>query len=278
MVDHESRSSGKTPTSRVRKTGPTKYCGVISALIKEPEKANRSKGDYFCIICDSSFTRREGVNYHFPSCVEKHGNPEGHRWNDHASCSTGTTTEEAPAAEKRRITINVSSAKPSGTQRVAQPRAPPSSDSVAQVPRVTRSRQIQTNAQHQTSSQPVIQLVQSVQSAPPSQPISTIQITQRPIRKPRSLKTAKGSQLSVAKPRPRNQKYQIDYGLRPLYNIDDIFHDLVLRALEIPEMAEALERLFELWFHVGTMCSGTESPILALNKIDNGKHRFRPLI
>ena len=35
-------------------------------------------------------------------------------------------------------------------------------------------------------------------------------------------------------------------------------------------MAEALERLFEVWFHVGTMCSGTERPLLALNKAKRG--------
>lgn len=76
----------KVKNSRVRKSGKTKYCGVTSERIRTPEKAARTKGDYFCIICGSSFTRAESINYHFPGCVERYGNPDGNHWNDHHSC------------------------------------------------------------------------------------------------------------------------------------------------------------------------------------------------
>ncbi len=58
---------------------------------KTPEKATRSKRDYLCIICGSRFTRAASVNYHFPRCVEKYGNPRGNRWNDHHSCGGRST-------------------------------------------------------------------------------------------------------------------------------------------------------------------------------------------
>lgn len=80
-----------------RISGKTEYCGVSSERIMTPKKAPRLKGDFFCIICDSSFTRRESVKYHFPSCVRKHGNPLGNSWNDHGSCKNQGELDEAPA-------------------------------------------------------------------------------------------------------------------------------------------------------------------------------------
>ncbi|CAD6591227.1 MAG: hypothetical protein ASARMPRED_005271 [Alectoria sarmentosa] len=85
--------SGKTRKTRVRKSGKTKYCGIVSKRIKTPNKAARTKGDFFCIICGSRFTRAESVNYHFPRCVEEHGNPHGNHWNDHPSCAHQGTHE-----------------------------------------------------------------------------------------------------------------------------------------------------------------------------------------
>ena len=75
----------------------------------EPEKAKKSGGDFVCPICESRFTRKEGVNYHFPSCVEKYGNPEGKRWNEHPSCSGKDEANKAPASKKRRVEIVTSS-------------------------------------------------------------------------------------------------------------------------------------------------------------------------
>ncbi|KAF6227596.1 hypothetical protein HO173_012125 [Letharia columbiana] len=86
---------GKARRSRVRKSGDTEYCGIPSERIRTPEPAARSTGDYFCIICRSRFTRAEGVNYHFGSCVRRFGNPYGNRWNDHPSCAPkGTRTND----------------------------------------------------------------------------------------------------------------------------------------------------------------------------------------
>ena len=65
----------------------TEYCGKVSPRIKTPRKAARNNGDYVCIICQSRFTRFATVNFHFPGCVEKYGNPNGNHWNDHPSCA-----------------------------------------------------------------------------------------------------------------------------------------------------------------------------------------------
>ena len=81
-------SPGKAKGGRVRKVGTTEYCGVFSERIKTPKPAARSKGDFQCIICGSRFTRAEGVNYHFPGCVARYGNPEARRWDDHPSCAS----------------------------------------------------------------------------------------------------------------------------------------------------------------------------------------------
>lgn len=90
------KKSGKARNSRLRKVGKTRYCGLVSERIKTPKTATRSKGDYLCIICGSRFTRAESVNYHFPACVEKYGNPQGNHWNDHPSCaSRGTRRSDA---------------------------------------------------------------------------------------------------------------------------------------------------------------------------------------
>lgn len=274
MVDQESKDSDKPRTTRVRKTGDTKYCGLIVPFKREPEKAKRTKGDYFCPICESSFTRREGVNYHFPSCVEKHGNPEGRRWNDHPSCSTGQAADEAPVAKKLRLETPTSgSANPSDNDRVAQSRALPLSGVVSRAPRVTRSHRKRRTVRPQSSSEQQIQPVQSTQPLQPVQAVQAVQPTKTKS-EPRT-RTKKASQKPV---NPRRGKYQIDLSLRPFSNIDDIFNDMMSRALKIPAIAEAIQDLLGKWFHVATMCSGTESPLLALDRMNNGERRLRPLL
>ena len=74
----------------------------------EPEKAKRSGGDFVCPICESQFTRKEGVNYHFPSCVEKYGNPLGKSWNEHPSCSGKDEAKKAPASKEDKRTSTTS--------------------------------------------------------------------------------------------------------------------------------------------------------------------------
>lgn len=81
----------KSRSSRMRISGPTKYCGIPSPRLKEPQPAARGKGGYYCLICRSRFTRAQGVNFHFARCVEKYGNPDGHRWNDDPSCKRKDT-------------------------------------------------------------------------------------------------------------------------------------------------------------------------------------------
>lgn len=45
------------------------------------KKGNERKG-HPCIICDRKFVRKHHVRAHFPTCVERNGNPAGARWDD----------------------------------------------------------------------------------------------------------------------------------------------------------------------------------------------------
>ena len=98
----------EVPTSKKTKrtSGKTEYCGVSSERIRTPKKAPRNKGDFFCIICDSSFTRRASVNYHFPRCVRKYGNPLGNSWDDHGSCKNEEELDEAAANYNPRTIVS----------------------------------------------------------------------------------------------------------------------------------------------------------------------------
>jgi len=54
--------------------------------------------------------------------------------------------------------------------------------------------------------------------------------------------------------------------LPPMYKLQDIFNDIATKALNLSDQT------FRLWLEgkiikIGTMCSGTESPILALEEI-----------
>ncbi|KAL6720088.1 hypothetical protein ACLMJK_002009 [Lecanora helva] len=40
------------------------------------------RNDLQCPICESRFSRKDNVEYHFPTCVNHHGNPLGARWDD----------------------------------------------------------------------------------------------------------------------------------------------------------------------------------------------------
>ena len=105
---------------------------------------------FVCPICDSSFTCAEGVNYHFPGCVEKYGNPQGHSWSDHPSCSSKTAAKEGPASKKRRTeTPSI----PSDSNEVARVQTPSLPNILPTEPRVTRSRQAQMTAGIQVTSQ-----------------------------------------------------------------------------------------------------------------------------
>lgn len=64
------------------------------------------------------------------------------------------------------------------------------------------------------------------------------------------------------------RRFHIDEDSPPLSNLNDIYADLVRRGLELG-LEEFLASLGNGTFVVATMCSGTESPILALQMIDD---------
>jgi len=66
----------------------------------------------------------------------------------------------------------------------------------------------------------------------------------------------------------------IDLSLPPLSNIQDCMFDMTARAVNLG-LCEALQNLGERPIRVATMCSGTESPLLALDEISKGQSHQR---
>lgn len=64
------------------------------------------------------------------------------------------------------------------------------------------------------------------------------------------------------------QKY-LDESLPPMDSLEDIFQDLTDKALRLG-LADVLQRLGDRPLRVATVCSGTESPLLALEMITKG--------
>lgn len=60
----------------------------------------------------------------------------------------------------------------------------------------------------------------------------------------------------------------LDTGLPPLSSIDDIFKDITTKALDIG-LREILQQTNRQPLRVATMCSGTESPVLALDMVQD---------
>ena len=277
MSKHDSKPSGTARSTRVRKTGPTKYCGVITPFIMNPEKAKRNNGDFECPICESKFTRKEGVNYHFPSCVEKHGNPEGKRWNEHPSCSGKDEAKKAPASKKQ--TIEIVTSRPSAH---ARPQALPRPIIAPTGTRKPRTRQLAMTTQKQSpSSQAVIPTrPQTTRSKPTLKAQTETQVATSKT----STKKASGAAKKTPKAGPKSgragprRKFQIDMTLPPLSDLNEIFHDLVSRAWTELPMPGAMEDLSGKEVHVATMCSGTESPLLAMYRMQDGKYPSRPLV
>lgn len=70
------------------------------------------------------------------------------------------------------------------------------------------------------------------------------------------------------------QSLYFDFSLPPLYRLEDIFKDITERALSIgPDFEFVLRFSLNRPFRVATMCSGTESPLFALNMVKKGKYR-----
>jgi hypothetical protein len=62
----------------------------------------------------------------------------------------------------------------------------------------------------------------------------------------------------------------INEKLKPCLNLVDMFADMTRKALE-NGFADVLKMSQERCLKVATMCSGTESPVMALQMIANGK-------
>ena len=223
-------------TTRTRRVGRTKYCGVFRDRVEEPKKANRTEGKFHCIICGSRFTRVEGVNYHFPKCVRRHGNPNANNWYDHPTCRFTETAKKVAAAylsqraqepPKKRIRLTLRMPK------IPTPTPPP----------------------------------------PPPPP------------KTKTPKPAEGSLVAVVKDKRKRDvgsreaapasgsRFHLDESQPPLSTLPAIFHDMVLNAWNKTPLKEAMDVLSGKQVHIATMCSGTESPLLALDIIKEGKFR-----
>ncbi|KAF2267412.1 hypothetical protein CC78DRAFT_512061 [Lojkania enalia] len=70
----------------------------------------------------------------------------------------------------------------------------------------------------------------------------------------------------------------IDLNLPPLSNIEDIFLDLTTRALDLG-LSDAVDDLKNRNINVATMCSGTESPLIAIQMISKSLEKIgKPMI
>lgn len=68
---------------------------------------------------------------------------------------------------------------------------------------------------------------------------------------------------------PTGAAKYLDESLPPMDSLEDIFQDLVAKALSLG-FADVLRRLGDRPLRVATVCSGTESPLLALEMIMQG--------
>ena len=216
------------------------------------------------------------MNYHFPSCVEKYGNPKGKRWSDHPSCSGKKEANKASTSKKQTIEIATSppSVRP-GPQAVPRP------INVSTGARKLRSSQAEMTAQTQS---PSLQVVPTQPPTTRSKSTLKAQGKTQVATSKTSTKKASGTAKKTRKAAPKSggagprRKFQIDMSLPPLSDLNEIFHDLISRAWEILPAEEALQDLSRKEVHVATMCSGTESPLLAMYRMQNSKYLFRPLV
>lgn len=70
---------------------------------------------------------------------------------------------------------------------------------------------------------------------------------------------------------PGPAKY-LDESLPPMDSLEAIFQDLVAKAMSLG-FADVLQRLGDRPLRVATVCSGTESPLLALEMIMQGMYQ-----
>ncbi len=75
----------------------------------------------------------------------------------------------------------------------------------------------------------------------------------------------------------RRTKNGLEEDLQPIHDLDDIFDDMAQNAFQHAELHIPLQHIVNRVFRVATMCSGTESPLLALEMIADGMHSSSPL-
>lgn len=293
------RSKRKAPAGRVRKTGKTEVCGVFTIRKAEPKKVVRSEGKFYCINCGSNFTRAEGVNYHFPGCVQKYGNPGSHNWNDHESCASRRTRRAGTPQQSIRKQIRVkklpsrlSSTNPSGNNLTPRTKPMAHVEVLPTEKRVTRSKLAQRAPEAQENSG-------TSKSQPKSGTSTTKTSSKQKASKPPIIRPKLAEiepQKKANRPRPQEKpkqisgskqaasgagkqtKLQLAENLPPLSDMTAIFFDMVSIAWDTIGLKDALECLSEKQINIATMCSGTESPLLALAEIQKGKYRPYPLI
>lgn len=72
-----------------------------------------------------------------------------------------------------------------------------------------------------------------------------------------------------------SDKKYFDYDRPPLFRLEDIFEDLTGNALSA-DLGKALRFLKDRPLRVATVCSGTESPLLAMNMVKKGEYQNIP--
>jgi hypothetical protein len=81
----------------------------------------------------------------------------------------------------------------------------------------------------------------------------------------------------VLRPDSHRYKIGIQEHLRPIHKVPDIFTDMTENALKVG-LVDFLKHLNGRKLKVATMCSGTESPILALQLFGEGRQRTAKFI
>lgn len=282
MQSGDQNDSDEVQAGRVRKTGKTSHCGVFSERKKEPEKAKRQGGKFFCIICDSGFTRAEGVNYHFAGCARKYGNPNANHWYDHPSCASRRPRERRDEAAgpshraeeppTKRLKMVLRSTSSSGAVGTTQTRPAAQGDALPNRARASRPKTSKSEPQAKSSTRGTKPLPKSTQTAP--RLLRTKPAQRQPGPRPnesRKEKTKSKETSSTAR-QASADKFHLDESRPPLFKLPAIFHDMVVNAWTKTPLEDTLETLSKKQIHIATMCSGTESPLLALDIIKEGKH------
>ena len=197
------------------------------------------------------------MNYHFPGCAHKYGNPQGYHWNSHESCAM----------------------KKIGTRRGATDPSPPIEPpaKIPQTERITRSvtsgkvrkpTEVESKLPSDTGG-PKLDEAKRAKKEHPSEPEKS-QKSQRSQRSQRQ--RPRGKEATEIAKLSSSGKFRIAVRGPPLEELHQVFHDMVVNGYNRLPLKEAMDSLGHKQIHIATMCSGTESPLLALGMIQEGKH------